>query len=264
MAIRSLSPAPFLAPERSSFQAHQTLPPPPPNFVRNDGRWKRFADYFSVKEIEFWQRHPRPVQLFPSACDTFPWDLEFLLAMSYNGKCRKGEIVLAIEGEEAVLSHQVCDLRAQGGTLHFYLMLMFKDGEWIVDPTWKQFAGKQVKEKTGSDDTEFCPNDPYNERLEREFPNILVIRRDELTPLFRRLGREADSEAISWNSRHWDRTNARPVDTLKECIEEASVYTSKFNRPYFDLPKWRLFQEITRNQCPSFEEFSRSATGSRD
>jgi hypothetical protein len=129
--------------------------------------------------------------------------------MSYNAKYRDGRIILTLDGNEAVLEAYLIDHPELG--IHYYIELSLDGEEWIVDPTWKQFASKRVKGKIAPQ--EVILDDPYNERLKQEFPDILVIKRQELFALLRKLGKEAGREEISQSARCWDKAIQQPVSS---------------------------------------------------
>lgn len=55
-----------------------------------------------------------------------------------------------------MLFERYTDLREMGKGIHYYLEFSLGGEEWIIDPTWKQFAGKTNQKG------EYLEGDPYN------------------------------------------------------------------------------------------------------
>ncbi len=238
-----------------------TAVPVSPSFVQNDDRWEAFAAYFREEERqEYTTRTPNrgPMPLFPlGACIPFSADLETILAMSYPAKCKDKKLILTINGKEAVLYRQRNDLLEKQKGIHYYLELSFEGEEWIIDPSWKQFAGKRDK------DGRFLENDPYNKRLKDEFPDILVAKRECVISLMTALSKEAACELIAENICYWEETDRVGSNLIAESIEDAStdVLHPHYWDPkgdYIEAEKWEKFQKITGNSSASFIEFSKT------
>lgn len=168
-----------------------------PSFSK-DPIWAVAEKYLKHNFESFYKREPPP--LFPEGhCRRHSEELFLLLCMHYQGHFDASNSAhLIVDGKEALLflRHPL--------DFHYYLELWMGDEVWLIDPTWKQFAGTRE-----TNNRSYFQNSPYNLRVQREFPDILIAKYDAFSALIESLREEAqDNRDIDISSyqippKHW-------------------------------------------------------------
>jgi hypothetical protein len=257
------------------------LAPALPDFISKDAkRWQAYTrviqeDYLERREFNI--KWLRDGHFFSQKCEAYSQILFLLLAMSSEKVSYEKDsctLSLVLGGTEVrVTPHRHnCEgsdhfnetLRAYN---HTFLVIKADKQEWIVDSAWKQLASR----KTAS-----CPpgvkydvNDPYNERLLYDLPNILIAKREGVFQLFASLSELAGSKEILENAHYWKECSspASGISFLelyeKTAKKKAAGYNGLgffggffggFQEKFWDK-KWEQFCQATGNRTKSPMEF---------
>lgn len=181
MNVSSLTTIPHEVTSLSRLSSTKVECPSWPAFVKQDiAKWIAFT---ACLQIETQNKLPL------GRCQNFSAWLYLFLAASFNGHLSPNNVLsVTVDGRLAEVIPRETHHCFEGRhfTNHYYLELKFAPFDvWIIDPTWKQFVHK----REGSRHT-FFPDDPFNQMVMNDFPDIMIAKRPEF---FRFLQAHGDS-----------------------------------------------------------------------
>lgn len=195
-----------------------TVPiPPMPPFLDNDF-WKQLQKTFYEDGYELSD------DLFPSGgCADFCDDLKKRLQEQYEGIVKGNTIELTIDGEKWNLQVIRSAPPKAPVEYHYYLVLSNEKEEWIVDPTYKQFVGKQMPKIDDDDDdtleqTKYPIDDPYNLYLLTRFPSILIMKQPDIKDFVKALSRQAEDPRIKKYAKFWQPSDSPNIEVINPTI----------------------------------------------
>jgi hypothetical protein len=145
---------------------------------------------------------------------------------------------------------------------HYYLVLQDGDKEWIIDPSWKQFACKQKTIERGRkiDDG----SDPFNQALLNDYPNILVIPRNDIRAFIESLGKDASSPDIIKRAIYWDKSYSQADSSFNTFFDEDPYeynekpkYKKEHVISWVAEDHWHMTNAFINHSASSFTEFTR-------
>lgn len=183
-----------------------TVPIPQTPAFLNTPKWEEWVREFYEEGYQF------DDDLFPAgACADFCEDLKNYLRDEYQGIVKEGSIELTIGDQRWNLQVIRSAPPKAPAQYHYYLVLSNGNEEWILDPSYKQFVGKQAP-KTDDDDfsekIKYPVDDPYNLYLLLHFPSVLVMKQPDIKGLVKALSKQAQDGKIRKCYKFW-----QPLDS---------------------------------------------------